>query len=232
MAHAAARQGAWGVSFELADDAREDVMASANMRWLKSLPGFCRIAAIWIGLVCASWSRARRNTSGKPGWPGPLRDESRFLWGLPNLNSTDQERVTQGNKQLLWGVRLFRWAAHRGIPCVIENPAGSRIWLTPQMLKLLARFPSVVVHYCAFGMEWKKPTRLLFCHCQLSDLEKYCCHSCHGLCAHSGKRHQQLTGRSPHGPLWSAVASAYPPKMCTAIAARIVQRLSHPPCPS
>jgi hypothetical protein len=97
MAHAAARQGAWGVSFELADDAREDVMASANMRWLRSLPGTCRVAAIWIGLVCASWSRARRNTSGKPGWPGPLRDESRYLWGLPNLNS----------KQLLWACAFF-----------------------------------------------------------------------------------------------------------------------------
>eukprot|EP00972_Heterocapsa_arctica_P054956 8103631-Heterocapsa_arctica.AAC.1 len=53
VAHTAARlQGAWEVSFELADGPREDVMANFNMNWLRALPSACRIAGLWIGLVC------------------------------------------------------------------------------------------------------------------------------------------------------------------------------------
>jgi hypothetical protein len=230
MASAAAKLGAWGVSFEIADDPREDAMSRETTRWLQGLPGACQVAGIWIGLVCASWSRARRNTTGK-GWPGPLRDNDKYLWGLPSLSPRDAERVESGNAQVRWASRIFSWAARRSIPCVIENPASSRVWLTPQMQRLLMRYSSVDIHYCAFGMAWKKPTRLLFCNCDLGDLERFCCHASRGRCAFSGAPHQQLSGRSPTGPLWSAVASAYPPKMCAEIMARIIKRGTRPPCP-
>lgn len=122
MAASAASHGAWGVSFEIADSPSEDVLSRHSKAWLCDVASAGLLCAIWIGLVCASWSRARRNTSGKRGWPGPLRDNGPFLWGLPGLSPKDQERVSNGNRQLRWAAQLFKWAAHRNIACVIGIP--------------------------------------------------------------------------------------------------------------
>ena len=89
MVHAFAKAGSWAVSFEIADAPRQDVLDTRNRRWLQSLvkAGFCRIAR--VGLVCASWSLARRNVSGKPGFPPPLRDSGQYIWDLPKLSVAD-----------------------------------------------------------------------------------------------------------------------------------------------
>ena len=160
MAHAFAKAGSWAVSFEIADAPHQDVLNTHNRRWLQSLvkTGYCRM--VWIGLVCASWSLARRNVSGKPGFPPPLRDTEQFIWGLPNHSEADRDCVQAGNKQLRWAVSLFTRLAANNVPCIIENPLSSRIWKAPPMRRLLARFPSVGLHYCAYGMSWKTPTRL------------------------------------------------------------------------
>eukprot|EP00973_Karenia_brevis_P014677 2002158-Karenia_brevis.AAC.1 len=48
------------------------------------------VVGVSIGLLCKSWSGARRNDGRGPG---PLRDDGEFLMGLPNLSKTDQEKV-------------------------------------------------------------------------------------------------------------------------------------------
>ena len=150
MAHAFANAGSWAVSFEIADAPRQDVLNTRNRRWLQSLvkTGYCRM--VWVGLGCASWSLARRNVSGKPGFPPPLRDPGQYIWGLPNLSEADRERVKAGSKQLRWAVSLFTPLAANNVPCIIENPLSSRVWKAPPMRRLLARFPSVELHFGRF----------------------------------------------------------------------------------
>lgn len=86
MAAAAVRKRWHGISFDNADCDDEDVL---TLCFAPCLAKLCRqhrdrIRCIWFGLMCASWSRARRNRSGKPGWPSPLRDKHHVL-GLASL---------------------------------------------------------------------------------------------------------------------------------------------------
>ena len=81
IATALARAGVWAASFELADAPAQDVLAPRNVLWLRDLcqPGRCQ--CIWIGIVRASWSAARRHVSGKRGFPPPLRGKGDLIWG-------------------------------------------------------------------------------------------------------------------------------------------------------
>ena len=215
--------GVWATSFEISENFQEDVMHPHNRKWLEELVQRHLCAGVWIGLVCASWSLARRNTTGKPGFPAPLRDSHGHLWGLPGLSERDQERVRNGNRQVRWACRLFAWLAARGIPCIIENPLTSRVWLTAPMQRLLASFPSVVISYCAFGTSWKKPTRLLFCHVALEKLAVCKCSVVNSVCSFSKKPHQVLSGYSKeHKRMWSAVASEYPKLLCAQVAQAVL----------
>ena len=66
-----AANGVESRSFEIADDEIEDVLQPRVRGWLAELAAAGRLALVWLGPVCASWSIARRSTSGKPGLPAP-----------------------------------------------------------------------------------------------------------------------------------------------------------------
>ena len=216
MASAFAAAGFEARSFELADDVLEDVMKQPCRGWLSDVIRQRRAKLIWLGVVCASWSRTRRNTTGKPGLPPPLRSSSQ-LWGLSGVSARDAERIKVGNAQARWALRTYEAARKAGIPFIIENPFSSMLWLLPGFRRALARDSTIVINYCSFGCAWKKPTRLLACNLHLGPLGKHVCVP-RGPCLYSGQPHQVLSGYSKeHRRLWSAVASAYPHKMCQAV---------------
>ena len=126
IASSLAAAGLESVSLELADSAEEDALGGKFSSWMKAMLAASLLRVVWIGLVCATWSRARRNTSGKKGWPPPLRSDSQ-LWGLSNLSTLDAERVAVGNRQARWALRVLLKCARSGCEAVIENPAGSRV---------------------------------------------------------------------------------------------------------
>ena len=64
-----------------------------------------KIAYVHVGLPCQSWSRARRSDGRGPG---PLRDDDRFLMGLPGLSAKDRDKVSQGNRLLHHSVRILQ----------------------------------------------------------------------------------------------------------------------------
>ena len=69
---------------------------------------------------------------------------------------------------------MFQYVASYGIPVVVENPAGSKIWLTKLFRELLGKHRSLVFDHCAFGGSSKKATRLLFANLELEDLAITC----------------------------------------------------------
>ena len=171
------------------------------------------LSAIWIGISCASWTRARR----APAWsrmPKPLRgDDLHTIFGLENLNEADQARVDLGNKQLKWVCKVIAAAILHGTPIILENPGASRIWLAPNLKKLIDKSSSVILfHHCAYGAPWQKPTKLVGWNIDLQCLAKTC-HVSSGVCQYSGAPHIVLSGKAGSG-FKTAQASAYPFKFC------------------
>ena len=63
IATAACRRSALAVSFEISGDAQQDIFSKHNRAWIAEALRFRLVVCLWIGLVCATWSRARRNVS-------------------------------------------------------------------------------------------------------------------------------------------------------------------------
>ena len=120
------------------------------------------------------FSRAR----DRPGGPPRLRTDDKPL-GLDGLRDVDAGKVRVGNTLMYFSCRILRLAMFWRIPFTLENPERSRLWLCPAVKSLLRRrgTSSVVVHFCAFGTSWKKPTRFFGVNVELDILQQYICKS-------------------------------------------------------
>ena len=173
-----------------------------------------KIAGVWLGTPCTSWSRARRNDGRGPP---PLRSNE-ALWGLPGLSDQDQERVREGNALARFSLRVFDICHRFGIPVGLENPATSRLWLVPQMQRLLDQ-PNVqlsVTDYCQDGMAWRKRTKVLSTHVDFRSVPRLCMGK-HGFCSRTHHKHVQLSGTCGKGFL-TRVAQPYPRNFCRRVA--------------
>ena len=172
---------------------------------------------VWLGVMCSSWSRARRGKSDYSGWPPPLRDNHDFLFGLPKLSSKDRERVRIGNESLKWCMRVVRLCIKYKVPIVLGNPQSSRLFLAPSLIRL-ARLASsdIVFDHCQYRGPFKKPTRLIAWNLDISSLERRC-HMIGQKCSVTNRPHQQLSGK--HGSEFkTAEGAAYPEDFCRAFA--------------
>ena len=177
-----------------------------------------RIALIWLGTPCTSWSRARRSDAGPP----PLRDDADNLWGFSNLRPHDRTKVALGNELLYTSKFYIDLACHMSIPWVLENPYTSRIWLTPQAQSLQtfgARLHET--HFCCFGAPWRKATGLLEWGFPLLQTCAVTCRPSAGRCQHSGKRHVTLSGQDESGRWKTHVAQPYPRLLCAKVAQQL-----------
>ena len=214
LSAACVRAGLAMRSFEFADSPLEDALHPDVFQLLLAVAGR-GLKFVWIGLVCTSWSRARRNPH--PGnWPGPIRSRDCIL-GLPGLSEKDQGKVELGNRQADWAVSLFSRLASLGVPVIIENPQGSMLWLHPRFQALLSKYGFIDWDHCAFGSCYRKRTRLLYANCVLDGL---CSDRCQGrgVCSFTNQPHIEIAGKDEKGTFHSEKASAYPVKFCDKIA--------------
>lgn len=73
MATALQRVGIEARSFQIQSDKDNNVMLRDPQNWLRQQIAGGHAFLIWVALPRATWSRARRNTSGKSGSPASLR---------------------------------------------------------------------------------------------------------------------------------------------------------------
>lgn len=175
-----------------------------------------RIALIWFGTPCTSWSLARRLDGGPP----PLRDDDCFLMsGMPNLSLRDQQKVEQGNALLAVTLELIELCAELGLNWVLENPWTSRIWLTSGIKQLLSdRAMLQRVDYCSYGTPWRKSTGLLSNLHQVILPACTICQPVAGRCQYSHHRHLALSGKDANGNWLTLRAQPYPVKFCRRLA--------------
>eukprot|EP00972_Heterocapsa_arctica_P099134 14629611-Heterocapsa_arctica.AAC.1 len=73
---------------------------------------------------------------------------------------------------------------------------------------------SATTEFCMYGMPWRKSTRVIGCHVDLSPLEsKRCLHKPRGMCARTLQPHVVLSG-SHNGQKLTLTAQPYPLGFC------------------
>jgi hypothetical protein len=209
LSHTCAQNNIRSMSFEITRNALEDVACERVFHNFRLLLEKNLVAMLWLGITCASWSRARRGNPNYTGYPPPLRgDSSELIWGVSGLNEKDQTRVDLGNKLALKTVRYVKLCMQFGVPCVIENPALSRLWLFPPLLNVLKLANFVDFDHCQYGSAFRKPTKLACWNIDLGRLAKKC-HCSKGICSKTQRPHIVLTGSNGKGFL-TAQGSMYP----------------------
>ena len=181
-----------------------------------------RLCGLHFGLDCKTWSRARKNDGLGPP---PLRSDQ-FLFGLPDLGRSDQNKVDTASSILENILSLTEEAVSAGLFVTIENPATSRLWMTPQLLELAnvcnAKFHRV--DYCQYNVPWRKATIFLAFNLPELDGVLRTCSGTQSRCSASGKRHITLRGKDAQGTFWTSRAGPYPPSLCSELAKAISRR--------
>jgi hypothetical protein len=225
IASSCALQGVLSESYEITRSPFEDCMSLSHTRYIKNGVVSGGIGVLWLGVMCGSWTLARRGNPDYSGWPPPLRDNDKHIGGLPNLRASDQARVELGNRSVKWCCYLIRLAIKHGVAVVLENPARSRLFLAPSLAPLLPLCSSnVVFDHCQFYAPHRKSTRLVSWNIDLSSMAKQC-HARKGLCSRTGRPHSCLSGLDSTGQFKTAGGSAYPVEFCKRIACLFVDHV-------
>ncbi len=172
------------------------------------------LGAVWFahfGTPCNTYSAARKDDGGPP----PLRSHQ-FPDGLPTLTGDLLDQVFLGNLFKERTCEACSALVNVGGHFSIENPLGSLLWATPQMVSFAkwARALSVDFDQCAFGAPSKKPTRLMFSHQIFQQVMAVFCPGNH--------KHQVLKGKVFSKQFNKVVfrtklAQVYPKDMCSAM---------------
>ena len=221
MSREVARRGGKAESFEILRSPLDDLRRGQQKRSLFARIRAGEVSAVWVGITCASWSRARR-APPESKMPSAIRDDDKYILGLPNLNAKDQAKVDDGNSSLDFLCALIKICLKHNVMIVVENPATSRLWIA--FFARIALEPTASldnIDYCSFGMAWRKRTRLVSWVRPLRNLPKLCL-SKGGVCSYSGHYHDLLTGVKKGG-FKTAAASPYPAKMCKLIAPQLIE---------
>ena len=135
----------------------------------------------------------------------------------PYVQTQDQARVQLGNNLARFSAQVFRVCLQCTVPVGLENPHTSRLWLIPSFQQLIhnnSAVKHVITDYCQDGMPWRKRTRILFSHVDLSSVGLVC-HGKHGKCSRTQQPHVQLSGREKgQGRFRTLIAQPYPGKLC------------------
>ena len=118
----------WDITLGENYDLRRQEKQELILGWLRA--GF--LIGVHMGTPCSSFSRAR----DRPGGPPQLRSDAEPLGLRGLLRECDKEKVRVGNLLMWFSARLARAAVAMRVLWTLENPARSRLWITPAMRRL------------------------------------------------------------------------------------------------
>ena len=189
-----------------------DLTVRKNQRVIRGLLQHGLVRAVWLGVPCNTFSRARE--SGPPG-PPPLRS-AEFPAGLPDLKPHDQQKLEAGNALAAFAARVMDECRRRNVPVVLENPWTSRLFQQPCFVRLpKGALRTAVTDYCQDGTRWRKRTQLWAYNIDLSGVGRLC--SGRGICSRTHLPHVTLHGKQA-GTFVTAAAEPYPRPLCARLA--------------
>ena len=214
------RGGAY-IAFDILIDERFDVTNPEVEQLLKRWIQQGLVWGVWLGTDCTTWSRA--SYCKGLGWFNFYRSRQN-LWGeLAKLSPKAKQRVLEGNQHALFSCRMLWHVLNQPLAVAgLENPAGSVIWLLPQLLALERDHPSKVhksiCDYCQYGAPWKKPTTFLWVGIAtaLAPCKRCGTQKGHICPPRTGKEHLRLGQGRCHptsGKKLTKLATPYPPKL-------------------
>jgi len=227
LAQSSASLGIPSESYEILRDKREDICSYIFLKNLKSRIANKYVCGVWLGITCASFTLARRGNPDYSGWPPPLRsNDPEGIYGLPNLNAKDKERVRLGNRLANRAAVIIRLCRDANVPVFLENPASSRLWIFPPILRLLSSASQLeTFHQCQYDSPYKKQTQIAMWNFVSTQLAKKCTGS-QTLCSSSQKPHVVLSGTDPAtGEFRTSQASAYPWKFARLFASELCRHV-------
>ena len=124
--------------------------------WLRS----GKVQMVWLGMPCATFSRARKHDGIGPG---PLRYENSISGGYLLFQTLIDISFAKGTSLFLFTLRIMEICIECNIPFVVENPFSSMAWRVPLMKRFIDRHQCLQCNldFCMYGEEWKKPTKLV-----------------------------------------------------------------------
>ena len=202
-----------------------------------------RFRAVLAAPPCSTFSVSRFYDFSDPKrptadrGPPPVRDRQNIL-GLPNVPEKHLRELREANSIIARLVAIIEAAAAGGASWWIEQPADrgnplhhitydeklkqhGPLWLMPSIIELQKKHSAHTVTFaqCMYSdpPTWQKYTTLMFSEDLLEHLgpmAKMCCN-------HRKEEHSGLKGKTKEGTWLSNKASAYPPKLATALASAL-----------
>ncbi len=190
-----------------------------------------RVKGVIMGPPCTTFSCARDRNS-------KIRSR-RCAWGLLGLMPRLAQQVVEGNQLARAAIAVLRACIKSSTPVVCENPATSRLFLLPEMRRIISLPQSRyrVVDMCQYGTSWRKPTGLLFINFEDAAVDRCAkprCTTKRCICSRSNKKHLVLSGNSPEGIPWTRIAQTYPRSLCNNLSLALIRnsQLRRPPVPA
>ena len=155
-----ARRGYHILAWDILHGEVYDLLNAKNRSLLRGWVLSRAILAVHLGTPCNSWPRA----GDRPGGPPPLRSNVE-IWGLPYRRPGDQVSIHIGNVTTRFTASFLFACRHMRVPASIENPATSRLWIAPPILRSLAasNVSVQVTDFCQWGASWMKATMFAAC---------------------------------------------------------------------
>ena len=211
----------WDTNFGIAYDLCIAGNVLLTLGWIRA--GL--ICGIHLGTPCQSFSRIRGLGIGPPA----IRSDAEPMGLSTPLRPGDVRALQVGNKLLHVSCRVFHACLIHRIPVSLENPATSRLWLTPCIRHLKSRklVSLTTTEFCMWGKPWRKSTSFLSAFLDLTTLqERRCLGAPRGLWLRTGKPHRILFGRAPNGSWWTKVAEPHPATMCRCLASAFISAIA------
>ncbi|CAK0819052.1 unnamed protein product [Prorocentrum cordatum] len=197
LAAAVAECGLAAEGWDYIDGAAADLEVPAVIEGFRQRIRQRRLCGLHFGLDWKTWSRARNNDGLGPP---PLRSDQ-HLFGLPALAPADQRKIDSASVIFRNILSLVEEAVAANLFVLIENPASSRLWMTPQLLDLANAYKAKFhrVDYCQYNVLWRKATIFLTFNLPELDNVLLTCSGTQARCNASGKKHITLRGKDSQG---------------------------------
>ena len=137
------------VTLDVNDSPLENLCSPVALSTLQGWIASGIVLGVWLGTPCTTWSNA---------YTTPVARTRRYILGVRKLNQKHYRAAQLGNQTMFSSGLLISACVRARVPCYLENPLTSKLFLAPQILRLRKQTccQEFISDYCQYGTAWKK----------------------------------------------------------------------------